>query len=553
MDRLTMATLCAGVAVLAACSEGETRTELSISIDAPAFTNDAAVTVRVIARDDVDAVQLSLDGLVLGELIPPYEFVWRNEGLPEGTYVFRARATRGHAVALSPPAAVVLDRTPPEVTGVTPAPGASAWTRAPVEIAFSEPIDPASVTTGVLAISGPGAGPGYYPHELSHDGLVLSTRVSVGANPPTSVNLALGSGLTDRAGNALALPAPWTLHYPEWISIPLAGGPDVDLAPLPDGLVAWASGPLGFAYALSGQPAERLALRVDGDWFTVELPTTDTYSTRIAGGPDAILLARHEYVVPIGARVHVDEVHVDFLSSLGTAPPADVGSSGGVVGTDHDGAPLVATTSGPITVARFDAGGWHVLGAPLGSISDWSWPIAFGPGGPDPVLLWGSYPLAGGAGKCHASRFDGDAWVDVGGPLPDGMDCRFAAADWAGNVLVASLDQGSLAVLRCWDGTSWTTLASVASTTAPQLAPTFGGEFWFGWSEPVVPGDVPFRFRAYRTDGSYTTLPASIDSTGLGTPFAEWIVEDTSGFPAIAWLGQLPGGRLKLYVWQKNM
>jgi hypothetical protein len=553
MRGVAVVACCAAAAVYSACSRGsDPAAPFAISIEAPAFTRGPAVPVRVNAPADVERVDLGLDGVVIGELLPPYEYTWRTDAVPEGAYAFEARALRGGAQALSPPVTVVLDRTPPTVARIFPAPGADAWVRTPVEITFSEPIAPASVSVDVLAISGPGAGPGFYPRVLSPDGLRLSTRVSIGANPPTSLDLALLPGLTDLAGNALVLPAPWALTHPEWISVPLAGGPDVDLAPFHDGLVTWAAGPLGFGYAVSGEG--KLALRTEGDWSTVEIPLGPDGFTRIAGGPGEVLAARMN-VTDLVNRVEVSRLTADGLSSLGLAPPAGVASHCPLVGVDPAGAPLVATCAeDQVVVSRWTGGAWEPLGAPLGVAGESSFPVAFGRGGPEPLLLWASLPGIGGAGLSHVSRFDGTGWVAVGTPLTSEFLARLAA-DVNGEVMLARIeDSGLNAVLRHWNGSTWAELASFPSAFSPELAPTFGGRFWFGWTEPSGLGVSRFRFRSYLPDGSFTDLPAAVDTTGLGTMAQAWIAVDEFGFPVIAWLGQLPGGPwFRLYAWQKNI
>lgn len=57
----------------------------------PAATREAAVTIRVEVPPNAERVDLALDGKVLGELIPPYEYTWRTESLPDGDYAFTAR------------------------------------------------------------------------------------------------------------------------------------------------------------------------------------------------------------------------------------------------------------------------------------------------------------------------------------------------------------------------------------------------------------------------------------------------------------------------------
>jgi hypothetical protein len=114
--------------VLSGCGRDEgspppPRPALGATVVAPGATNAAVVTIRVDVTGEPDKVELAVDGIVVGELLPPYEFVWRTGGLPDGMYYFGARVHRGGEEALGAAVAVRLDRVGPTLESTAPSPG----------------------------------------------------------------------------------------------------------------------------------------------------------------------------------------------------------------------------------------------------------------------------------------------------------------------------------------------------------------------------------------------------------------------------------------------
>lgn len=96
------------------------------------------------------------------------------------------------------------DLTPPTVTSVRPAAGATAVdVGSSIEVSFSEPIDPATVTLSALRVDGV---PGIV--QASGDGLRLEPSADL--EYATTYSATVGASVTDLAGNVIAAPHSWT-------------------------------------------------------------------------------------------------------------------------------------------------------------------------------------------------------------------------------------------------------------------------------------------------------------------------------------------------------
>src|SRR5215469_13426118 len=106
------------------------------------------VRLRVVASGArPDTVQFLSDGQPFVNVDPPYEYLWDTRSIPEGKHVVTARATRGGLTKTSDPRTVVVDRTPPEIVGRSPAPDSLEGSSVdPVMVTFSEDLDPSSLT-----------------------------------------------------------------------------------------------------------------------------------------------------------------------------------------------------------------------------------------------------------------------------------------------------------------------------------------------------------------------------------------------------------------------
>jgi hypothetical protein len=235
---------------------------------APLFTRGTVTLEAAVGGGTPDAVRLREGDRLLATLsAPPFRFAWSTAGEPEGLHRVTAEATAGGRTFTSAPLEVHVDRTPPTVTGRTPAPGsADVAVGAEVSVTFSEPLLAGTVTADAARLSGGGAA---WTPALSPDGTRLTWTPSARPAAPASVTASLGPALTDRAGNPLA-PAAWGFDYPHWLALggPLSGSPGATGA-RGVRLAASATGALYAAWVepgADGADAAFVARWADGQW-----------------------------------------------------------------------------------------------------------------------------------------------------------------------------------------------------------------------------------------------------------------------------------------------
>lgn len=201
----------------------------------------ARVTAQVTDGVQVRNVEFYIDGqkvLSDGNFPFEYRFVTPSRSLGRTNFTVQARAfdTGGNAtwsqlftVALSP------DLTPPFVLGTLPSDGAILGALAQVMAAFSEPVNPAALTTNSfrLATVGPDGLPGTADDVFVPGGIIIYNSDMHQATLAFPTNLAPGgyaitvrAPVADLAGNALAPPAVTRF----WIT----GGVDSDQDGIPD-------------------------------------------------------------------------------------------------------------------------------------------------------------------------------------------------------------------------------------------------------------------------------------------------------------------------------
>ncbi len=186
------------------------------------------VTVTVVTNVDRASLTVSLlDGqILLANIVgpSPYIYAWDTSGVTEGPHHIVAQTIANGRSVVSSSITINVDHTAPTVTATTPATGAmNVVLRAPITVAFSEAILPASLTaSGAVTLTvGGKAAPA--TTSLSDDG---TTATIVPANPtsialPASCMVSFASSITDLAGNALVAPSPgWSWTVPEWVTFP---------------------------------------------------------------------------------------------------------------------------------------------------------------------------------------------------------------------------------------------------------------------------------------------------------------------------------------------
>ncbi|MFP2960717.1 Ig-like domain-containing protein [Myxococcus sp. 1LA] len=307
----------------------------AVTLELSRTVTNRDVVVRASVSGDVpDSVELFVDGNSVALLPPPrYELRWSMESLDEGTHSFAARVTFGDLRIMSDASTLTVDRKAPRLVSQAPLPGAqTALVRHPIQAVFSEPIEPASVTTDSVKLWSNGS---EVPVEL----LLSPERTSLTLRPLGSVpvdtvmSVTLTESVTDVAGNALAAPvASWEWTYPAYLSM---GG---SLAADPSGYSNVYSPSLGFN--ATGDPVVAfIDGATPGDW-----------------------------------GVHVKRWNGNFWEPLGEVLDANDGETfvhAYMLQTSPEGDPVVAWAEGTeagytnVHVRRWAGSQWTAVGGPV--------------------------------------------------------------------------------------------------------------------------------------------------------------------------------------------
>lgn len=348
------------------------------------------------------------------------------------------------ASCTTPPPA---DLTPPSVTSHTPPADAdNVSVHDVIEVKFSEPLAPASVSDDNVQLAGNGSVNLAKTMTLSDDGVLVVAPLAPLALPQDVV-LNLGAGVRDLAGNALT---PYTYGWtvPSWLR--RGEDPVVDNVGstfIYSALLAVDS--LGTAVVASNRetsPQARLS-RWDGDvWQPLPLPAAQ----------DGAVFA---------ADMAFDQQDRLVLVWEGR---------------------LQSGVRASFQVSRLEGTTWTTLGAGLLTNADYfASAAALTFSGGQPLVAWAERTTAGNSDSDqYVSRWSGTAWVPMGGKL-DVIDTNVVfdidvAIGLGGNPIVAWGDSSSGASqVRSYDATtlSWQSLgASPTSYASPQvLVPTGGG------------------------------------------------------------------------------
>ncbi|MCE9672803.1 Ig-like domain-containing protein [Myxococcus stipitatus] len=190
------------------------------------YTNGrVALEVRV-ENGQPERVELLADSTVIHEwTAPPYTYEWDTSGAGEGDHQITARATRGKTAFTSLPRTVIVDRTAPQVESRSPGAGATnVSVRAPIEVAFSEPVNPSSLEPQDIQVMTADGATLQVTHELATDGRTLRLVPKQPLPAPSVIRVTLGTvndHFTDLAGNSLGAEGTWEFTVPAWL--PLGG------------------------------------------------------------------------------------------------------------------------------------------------------------------------------------------------------------------------------------------------------------------------------------------------------------------------------------------
>jgi len=277
----------------------------------------------------------------------------------------------------------------------------------------------------------------------------------------------------------------------------------------------------------------------------------------------------------------------------GSGSPGGVSASGATasgrpaLGTDAAGNPIVAWTQAvtggvnQIYLKRWSGSAWTELGgsatdgglssSPDTSASDM--PVLATDAAGNPVVAWRTGAFL--AGEIYLKRWNGSAWIELGGSAAGGGVTSSGTLCTAPSLALDAIGRPSLAwqrivsgsweiCLRRWDGASWTQLGGSAtggglSSTAqdsqsPSLAVSASGDPIVAWVESVTPQP---EIWVRRWDGAAWSGVAGSGSGGgvsatATQSLAPRIAFDAAGGLTVAWSENV-GGAPEVYVSQISL
>ncbi|QSQ22544.1 Ig-like domain-containing protein [Pyxidicoccus parkwayensis] len=505
---------------------------LSVKLLAPSgpVTTRGTVQVSLAVTGKVDTVEVLRDGLVLATVAAPYSYTWDTTSVLEGTHEVQGRATCGTTRVTSDVQTVMVDRTPPAVTGRTPSPDAEVAAGSGIRVDFSESVLPSTVTSDSLMLKVDGFRVDA-TMSLSTDGRALTLTPTKPLAAPARAEVTLAAGLTDAVGNLVVPPSPWTFTVPRWLAAPgavppvqagerFASQPILQLDATGQPVVAFlsASGP-------STSAVTRTARWTGSAWTPLlESGASEALALGFAMGPQGrIMFASLHH--PSSQRLDVDfhtpgkEPATDFIfdcvepvtavGPLGTGavacayalsgvPPYSLvvetfGSGAGaelsVLGAgeaedqrlpalalDAEDRPVVAylDKQKAFAVARWSGTAWSFLGTRLQTQGLSGEPIVRIDSAKQPVLAWRE--VEGSTSRVRIHRFVGSSWSQVVSPsgvaLPPANAPSLAMTlDGNGQPVLAWTEAGTPAKVRVsrFDGSTWTSLGDVSRAGADVL------------------------------------------------------------------------------------
>jgi Big-like domain-containing protein/glycosyl hydrolase family 26 len=229
--------------------------ETTITSGPPSVTASTVATLAFSSDQPGTSFQCRLDGAAFADCISSVSY----SGLAEGAHSFEVRAWT-LAAGTDPSPAVrswSVDTTAPTVTAITPADGATGVpVGGPVQVTFSEAINPVTVTPATLTLTGGGSSVGA---SVSYDApsrtATLSPTSPLQTGTTYTVTVKGGpSGVADTAGNRLAAD-----RTSSFTTFAVAPDTSVDAGPADASTSATAT----FAFS-SDQPGAGLQCRLDG-------------------------------------------------------------------------------------------------------------------------------------------------------------------------------------------------------------------------------------------------------------------------------------------------
>jgi Bacterial Ig-like domain/Bacterial Ig domain len=277
-----------------------------------AYTN-GMITIQVAAtpgNNPPAEVEIRVDGTMLTSVQQPFSYVWDTKNTTEGSHQVDATATIGGTTITSTPVTIWVDRTPPFIAMRTPAQNATNVALSdPIQIAFSEALDPSSVSNASVSLSSGGTTISTTA-SLGSDGRTVG--ITLGAHStltyPATVTVSVNAAIKDLAGNSIGSLPSWSWTAPLWVKMPSLAATlaYVALDPTGRGIVAYLTDP--------GSGSRTLAVAqyaAGAVWdMTIGSPAATASVAAIAVGADA---------APVVAWSDIQDTHVLAARWSGTS------------------------------------------------------------------------------------------------------------------------------------------------------------------------------------------------------------------------------------------
>jgi hypothetical protein len=396
--------------------------------------------------------------------------------------------------------------------------------RAPIQVAFSEPVRLTRPPDATFSLSAEGTTPLAIHPALDAQGRSATLRIDdpAGFSLPSKLAATIGPGITDLAGNPLTVPSgDWSWDVPGHVKLPPT--------PLCPGLPAGHRLPV-FAIGSNLVPVIASATPIPpSDGIHCQLQVSRWQAQRW--------------------------IRYDGGSTGPLSDDVDSAMRGAALALTPDDQPIVAwrpshvPDPGEIDIATWTGGAWQSY-PPITPATGISFPIIY----PllrvardgRPVLLW----AAGASAETHfIARWTGSAWAETFGTVPISSQLPFTGTHFdmilgdGGYPIVGWINPANRGQVAAWDGAVWSrapeifdsTEASLAldSTGAPMIVS--GGSGWFfvqhragvsTW-QPQPALAVPLQSRHPR-------IAAGPD----GQPVVAWYDAQTKSVGLARWVGQ---------------
>ena len=238
--------------------------ETTIDSGPSGTTNSSSASFSFSSSETGSSFQCSLDGAAFGSCSSPAAY----SNLSEGQHSFQVRATdsAGNTDATPASRSWTIDLTPPTVTTVSPADGASGVdVAASVHAIFSEAVDPTTITTTTFTLVTRDTGLPVSANVSYDAGTFTATLHPVGLLSPGTMYTATvkggATGASDPAGNHLAADRVWSFAVGAADTTP----PETTIDSGPSGTTKSSSASFSFS---SSETGSSFACSLDGAAFS---------------------------------------------------------------------------------------------------------------------------------------------------------------------------------------------------------------------------------------------------------------------------------------------